>query len=106
MIVYRLSKKEYSNDLSGKGAEISGARWNNKGIAALYTASSRALAVLEVAVHVPYGIMPINYWMIALEVPEKNILRVTIDQLPKKWNQNPPAMASKDFGDNLLNENK
>ena len=61
MTVYRLCKQAHINDLSGTGAEINGGRWNNKGLPALYTACSRALAVLEVAVHVPLGIIPINY---------------------------------------------
>ena len=106
MMVYRLSRKQYSNDLSGKGAEISGGRWNNKGVFALYTASSRALAVLEVAVHVPYGIMPIDYWMITIEIPEEHILRLSIADLPKNWNQNPTIPATRDFGDRLLNKNE
>ena len=39
MKLYRLTKAVYSNDLSGKGAEIAGGRWNSKGIALLYTAN-------------------------------------------------------------------
>jgi RES domain-containing protein len=36
---------------SGKGAEVSGGRWNPKGFAAVYTSVDPATAVLEVAVH-------------------------------------------------------
>ena len=72
MIVYRLCKQAYINDLSGHGAEMNGGRWNGKGNPALYTSGSRALAVLEIAVHVPFGLLPTNYYMIAIEVPDES----------------------------------
>ena len=31
MIVFRLSKAQFANDLSGKGAELVGGRWNSRG---------------------------------------------------------------------------
>ncbi len=107
MIVYRLSKKEYINDISGYGAERNGGRWNEKGKPALYTASSRALAVLEVAVHVPFGIMPIDYYMATIEVPDNaNILEIKVADLPNKWNSNPIVKATQFIGDDFLKENK
>ena len=106
MIVYRLSKQDYANDLSGRGAEKSGGRWNNKGLSALYTASSRALAVLEVAVHVPFGIMPINYYMVMIDVPDSsNIFQIKAGDLPKNWNRNPIVKASQYIGDDFLIKN-
>ena len=47
MIVYRLSKSKYSADLTGKGAEKAGGRWNSKGVAMVYTSTSRALVPLR-----------------------------------------------------------
>ncbi len=107
MIVFRLCKQAYINDLSGRGAEISGGRWNNKGIAALYTASSRALAVLEVAVHVPFGILPTNYYMTIIEIPDSSeIFKIDISDLPSNWNRNPIVKATQYIGDDFLNSNK
>lgn len=107
MIVYRLCKRAYINDLSGRGAEISGGRWNNKGVPALYTAGSRALAVLEVAVHIPFGILPTNYYMSAIEIPESSaILKINIPDLPSNWNRNPIVKATQYIGDDFLNSNK
>ena len=40
MIVFRLSKAQFANDLSGKGAELVGGRWNSRGNAMLYTSQS------------------------------------------------------------------
>ncbi len=106
MIVYRLCKEDYINDLSVWGAEISGGRWNNKGLPALYTASSRALAVLEVAVHVPFGIMPINYWMMVIEIADNlSQVKLNIADLPKNWNRNPIAKATQYIGNDFLSSN-
>ena len=61
MIVYRLCKSIYKKDLSGKGAEIAGGRWNSKGYAILYTSESRSLCTAEIAVHTPLGNVPADY---------------------------------------------
>jgi len=38
MIVYRIAKlAKRTNDLTGTGAYLSGGRWNNPGVYALYT---------------------------------------------------------------------
>ena len=107
MIIYRLCKEEYRNDLSGHGAEMNSGRWNGKGNPALYTAGTRALAVLEVAVHVPFGILPTNYYMITIEVADEfNRTRLEIRDLPENWNRNPPARSTQYLGDDFLKENK
>ena len=51
MIVYRITNSIYSNDFSGTGAKLAGARWNSKGIAMLYTTEHISLAVLEMLVN-------------------------------------------------------
>jgi RES domain-containing protein len=47
MLVYRIARAAYSA-LDGEGARRSGGRWNSPGTPVVYTAGSRALAVLEV----------------------------------------------------------
>lgn len=74
MIVFRLSKQMYADDLSGKGAEIAGGRWNSRSRAMLYTSQSVALCVTEIAVHVPLGIIPENYMLIHIKIPDNEIL--------------------------------
>jgi RES domain-containing protein len=106
MIAYRLCKQEFCKDLSGYGAEKAGGRWNPKGYAALYTAGSRALAVLEVAVHIPLGIMPTDYYMTAIEIPDSaDIHKLNIADLPTKWNRQPISNVSQHLGHEFITNN-
>jgi hypothetical protein len=56
-------------ELSGKGAALSGNRWNSKGTELIYCADSRALAMAEVAVHVSLSILPKDYVMVEIVIP-------------------------------------
>lgn len=47
MLVYRITKPEYAEDLSGTGAALFGGRWNPVGVPLVYTAGSISLACLE-----------------------------------------------------------
>lgn len=106
MIVFRLSKLSYINDLSGYGAEKVGGRWNSKGIPALYTSASRALAVVEIAVHVPFGIVPANYYLATIELPDDaGILKINTADLPANWHTNPFIKATKKIGDDFIRNN-
>lgn len=53
MLVWRLTKAAHAPGLDGEGARLWGGRWNSPGFAAVYSASSPSLAVLESFVHVP-----------------------------------------------------
>jgi RES domain-containing protein len=106
MIVYRLSKQAYCNDLSGYGAEKTGGRWNSKGVAVLYTAASRALAVVEIAVHTPFGIIPTDYYLTTIEIPDDvDILKVNIPDISANWNRHPFTKATQLIGDNFIKSN-
>ncbi|HEX8333380.1 MAG TPA: RES family NAD+ phosphorylase [Segetibacter sp.] len=51
MIVYRFTHTRYKDDISGTGAKLFGGRWNEPGVAALYSSSSISLSLLEVLVN-------------------------------------------------------
>ena len=74
MRVYRLSKEKYKNDISGAGAEKFGGRWNSKGTRMVYTADSRALAKLEVAVNLALHRIPKNYFLTIIELPDVEVV--------------------------------
>ena len=103
MIVFRLTQERYKTDLSGKGAQLAGGRWNSKGIPLLYTASSRALCVAEVAVHLPLGILPADYWLVELELPETALIEeISVPVLPPDWKNFPHNPETKAFGDTFF----
>jgi len=72
MILYRIVKCNYADDLTGTGARLYGGRWNSEGKPAIYLASSRALALLEVLVHLPPLMVPNGYLLDEIEVPNNS----------------------------------
>ena len=107
MIVYRLARANYKEDLSGKGAELAGGRWNSKGTALVYTSSSRALCVTEIAVHTPLGIIPEDYYLVSILIPDDAPMAMYNEKnLPEDWNSYPHGNATQMIGDKFVKEEK
>ncbi|OFX60625.1 MAG: RES superfamily protein [Bacteroidetes bacterium GWA2_30_7] len=107
MIVFRLCKKKHSSDLTGKGAEKSGGRWNSKGTAMIYTCESRALCTAEIAVHSPLGIVPADYVIITIKIPDNiEIFELDIKNLKEDWKLFPHSHSTQLIGDKFISENK
>lgn len=107
MIVYRLSREKYKDRLSGYGASLYDQRWNSKGIEVIYTAQSRALANSEVAVHISLGILPKDYHMVEIDIPDSiSICELKEEKLPKGWNAIPFRPVSQKIGDQFILERK
>ena len=106
MILYRLTKKAYADDLSGTGAHLYGGRWSNKGKATVYLASSQALALLEILVHLQPLIEPLNYMLLKIEVPQESVLEINNKELPNDWNCDQSPMSIKKIGDDFLISNQ
>ncbi|PRY11977.1 RES domain-containing protein [Pontibacter ummariensis] len=103
MIVYRLSKGRFAKDLSGKGAELAGGRWNSKGVAMLYTSESIALCTVEVAVHMPLGIVPSDYHLVRIQVPNNASLKeIKSTDLPEEWESFPHPNVTQALGDAFI----
>lgn len=103
MIVFRLSKSKFANDLSGKGAEKSGGRWNSRGTAMVYTSASRALCTTEIAVHTPLGNLPLDYKLISIEIPDDlHIHELASENLPSDWKLLPYTHATQTIGDEFI----
>jgi RES domain-containing protein len=102
MVLYRIVKCSYADDLGGTGARLYGGRWNSEGKPALYLASSRSLAVLEVLVHLPPLMIPDDYCLVEIEVPDNSITHIAVDQLPPAWKDISPPVALKQIGDDFL----
>lgn len=103
-IVWRIAAdtRDYSaDDLTGKGAELTGGRWNRKGTAMLYTASNRALACLETLVHLNSAGLPLNRYLVSIEIDDDlwDAARIeTVRSLPVGWDAEPASSTSIDLG--------
>lgn len=105
MKVYRISKCQYIDDLSGTGAALYGGRWHSKGYYVVYTAASPSLALLESVVHIS-NIQVTGYCMICIELPDNSIEEKTIAELPANWFVNPAPDALQSIGDAFLDVNQ
>lgn len=105
MLLYRITRSVYAEDLSGTGARLYGGRWNSVGKGMLYLASSRALAVLEVLVHLTPMLIPEDFEIVTLEVPE-DLQELDVKLLPEGWQQFPQPDILRNFGDRFITENK
>ncbi|MGF1557075.1 RES family NAD+ phosphorylase [Paucihalobacter sp.] len=106
MIVYRLSRKKYANELSGKGAALFGNRWNSKGVEMIYTSESRALAMAEVAVHLTLATLPNDFVLLEILIPDKlSILEFSPKELSKNWNAFPHHPETQLAGDQFIRDN-
>jgi RES domain-containing protein len=106
MLLFRIVKCVYAADLSGTGARLYGGRWNSEGKPAVYLASSRALAVLEVLVHLPPLMVPDGYCLIEIEVPENSVYDLPVNELPGDWNSIAQPIALRKTGDEFLKKQK
>jgi RES domain-containing protein len=94
MLVYRLTSRKYSSDLSGTGAAMHGGRWNKKGTPVLYTGWSKEIALLETIVNTPPMLVP-ELDMLTIEIPDGSITELPTEDLPPNWSDYPaPTILS------------
>jgi RES domain-containing protein len=107
MIVFRLTKKKFAGSLSGEGAKRVGGRWNSIGTPMLYTSQSRALALLELAVHVPFIIQPEDYRLVSIEIPSFiKVKQLDPSKLPTDWNTFAFLDKTQQIGDEIIRKNE
>jgi RES domain-containing protein len=87
MIVYRITQQQFAADLSGNGARLYGGRWNSEGVYALYSAGTRALALLETLAHTPVQILSAKkYSILSIEVPDEGGMEtIPLKKLKLNW---------------------
>lgn len=104
MLIYRISSSSFIEDLSGFGAKEYGGRWNNKGTAVVYLAESRAMAVMEVLVHLRSDEVDKPFVLATFDVPDDKIKEISILDLPKNWRDPQAAGDLKKIGDDFVND--
>lgn len=99
MEVFRIAKCNFVEDLTGKGAELFGGRWNRKGIPIIYTSESRSLASLEFLVHTSMATLPLNLCIATIEISGRpGIIEITEKELPDNWKEYPPQLNIMNIG--------
>lgn len=104
MILYRISRREYINDLSGTGAFLYGGRWNSKGVRALYTSGSVSLAILEIIANLSVEQINTGLYLAELDFPD-HLPISPIEQLPANWNEHPHNAETVKYGSQFLKGN-
>jgi RES domain-containing protein len=90
-----------ADDLSGKGAEKTGGRWNRKGTPLIYASCSIALTCLETVVHLSGADpLPLNRYLIKIEVPPTawDVRTVFNASANVGWDALPAGLVSLDWG--------
>jgi RES domain-containing protein len=108
MELYRITQQEFAEDLSGNGAKLFGGRWNSEGFFALYTSSSRSLALLETLAHTPAKMLEVKvYHLITLAVPDNLVTqKVAVKNLQNGWDAPDTRPFTKKIGDAFLTDKK
>ena len=110
MKVFRIEREKYlSTTLKGIGAPLSeGFRWNSANTNLVYTAESRALATLEIAVHLDLtSDLPTDRFYVELFIPDEiEILDLPLESLPEGWDSKPPLLETQYIGDDFVLQNQ
>lgn len=90
-----------AGDLTGKGAELTGGRWNRLGTPIVYASQSIALACLESLLHLSGADpLPLNRYLVQIEIPQPLWdVRTRFDPTRHVgWDAEPAGLVSLDWG--------
>ena len=99
------TRKYSATDLSGAGAANKPGRWNDHKEPVVYSAPTIAMAVLETAAHIDDSGLPLNRYLVEIDVPDDVWgQREEIDsaKLPPTWAAIPAGRASVKVGSDWL----
>jgi RES domain-containing protein len=106
MRLFRITKREFAEDLSGQGAFLYGGRWNYKGRRMLYASENASLALLENLVHLQgFRILP-DLVLVEMEFEPTRTENLSVPDLPDDWRKNPGPDALKELGSDFLDDMK
>lgn len=101
--VWRLAadtKDHKADDISGEGAKRTGGRWNPAGLPVVYASITPAMAYLETVVHFNAGALPLNRYLVRIDVPDdvwRAARRTAAAELPG-WDDMPAGRTSVEYG--------
>ncbi len=101
---YRIVAPRWADDaFSGEGARLYGGRWNSRGRRVVYLGSSRAMAALEMLVHLPSPQSRAKpYRMIEVSIPGELVASYPVSVLPRGWRGEGGVNMTREVGDDWL----
>ena len=99
MTVWRLSSAKYATTVfSGEGAKHYGGRWSPPGLAVIYCAESRSLALVEVLAGIDDAdrLSQQEWVLVPADIPADCIEKPS--RVPEDWRQYPHTTATQAFG--------
>lgn len=97
---WRIVQERFASEaFSGEGARLYGGRWNSPGHPVVYAAGSRALAVLEMLVHLEAPQLLERYQLFEAVLPEPLITELAVKDLPQDWRDDPVPRSAQALGD-------
>lgn len=102
---WRITKaKHAATAFTGGGAKTYGGRWNSPGTAAVYTAGSASLAILEMLVHLQAQELLRRYVIFEVSFDEAIMTMIDPATLPKSWRKSPSPATVQQVGDEWVTE--
>src|SRR4026209_1137345 len=97
---WRIAKERHSKAaFDGEGARVNGGRWDSPGAPVVSLAESRALALLEILVHVEREELLQSYVLFELAYDERHVVELDAALLPRGWNGYPAPARLREIGD-------
>jgi RES domain-containing protein len=101
---WRLVKARYlAGAWDGEGARAAGGRWNSMGVPVVYVSSSLSLALVEVLVHLPAGLLG-AYAAVPVSFDDTHLVALPDADLPADWRDVPPPASTQAIGDRFVAE--
>ena len=105
VVAWRVVPERYAaSAFDGEGSRLMGGRFNSPGTAVVYAADTLALALFEVAVHLPSYRALRGRVAFRVEVPDALVQTLADDDLPPDWRSTPPSRSTQTLGDAWVRE--
>jgi RES domain-containing protein len=99
-----VQERHATQAFSGEGARLYGGRWNSPGVRVVYTAGSRALAALELLVHLDSPRILKRFVLCRVEFEERLVRELEPAKIPDDWRAYPPPRSTQAIGDTWVME--
>jgi RES domain-containing protein len=104
---WRITKQKHTKSaFTGEGAFLYGGRWNSPGKGVVYAAESRALALVEILVHLNSAGLLAKYVVFQVEIDKPFIAHLEPLELPTNWQVEPAPKQLQMLGDAWLDSQR